>query len=105
MREFELLSDNSEWINKHPRYELGDGNWRQYPVYFIRNNLIFKAGWNSHVRFSSVMCLTNMLVSEGEMCWEGNRKEILHAENQKLQKFVFANKQYQKIRDDKINDL
>jgi phospholipid/cholesterol/gamma-HCH transport system ATP-binding protein len=36
------------------------------------------------------------------MCWEGNRKEILDTKNQKLQEFVFANKQYQKIRDDKI---
>jgi phospholipid/cholesterol/gamma-HCH transport system ATP-binding protein len=38
------------------------------------------------------------------MCWEGNRKEILHAENHKLQEFVFANKQYQRIRDDKVKE-
>ena len=43
-----------------------------------------------------------LFISEGEMCWEGNRTEILHTENQKLQEFVFANKQYQRIRDDKI---
>ena len=44
-----------------------------------------------------------VFISEGEMCWEGNRQEILQTDNQKLQEFVFANKQYQKIRDDKIN--
>jgi phospholipid/cholesterol/gamma-HCH transport system ATP-binding protein len=45
-----------------------------------------------------------LFISEGEMCWEGNRKEILHSTNQKLQEFVFANKQYQRIRDDKIKE-
>ena len=42
-----------------------------------------------------------LFISEGEMCWTGNKKEILDAENQKLREFVFANKQYQQIRDDK----
>ena len=42
-----------------------------------------------------------LFISEGEMCWSGNKEEILDAENQKLREFVFANKQYQKIRDDK----
>jgi len=44
-----------------------------------------------------------LFISDGEMVWEGNRKEILYSENKKLQEFVFANKQYQRIRDDKIN--
>ncbi|MGQ8337236.1 ABC transporter ATP-binding protein [Sunxiuqinia sp. A32] len=43
-----------------------------------------------------------LFISEGEMCWEGSKHEILHAKNNKLQEFVFANKQYQKIRDEKI---
>ncbi len=42
-----------------------------------------------------------LFISEGEMCWTGNKTEILDAENQKLREFVFANKQYQQIRDDK----
>ncbi len=59
---------------------------------------------NTHDMNSVMEIGDNILfISEGEMCWEGNRKEILHADNQKLQEFVFANKQYQKIRDDKIN--
>jgi phospholipid/cholesterol/gamma-HCH transport system ATP-binding protein len=61
---------------------------------------------NTHDMNSVMEIGDNILfISEGEMCWEGNRKEILHTENQKLQEFVFANKQYQRIRDDKINDL
>ncbi len=59
---------------------------------------------NTHDMNSVMEIGDNILfISEGEMCWEGNRTEILHSENQKLQEFVFANKQYQKIRDDKIN--
>lgn len=59
---------------------------------------------NTHDMNSVMEIGDNILfISEGEMCWEGNRQEILHADNQKLQEFVFANKQYQKIRDDKIN--
>lgn len=59
---------------------------------------------NTHDMNSVMEIGDNILfISEGEMCWEGNRKEILHAKNQKLQEFVFANKQYQKIRDDKLN--
>ena len=42
-----------------------------------------------------------LFISEGEMCWEGTKKEILHAENKKLQEFVFANKQYRQRRDEK----
>lgn len=58
---------------------------------------------NTHDMNSVMEIGDNILfISEGEMCWEGNRKEILYAENQKLQEFVFANKQYQRIRDDKI---
>ncbi len=59
---------------------------------------------NTHDMNSVMEIGDNILfIYEGEMCWEGNRKEILYAENHKLQEFVFANKQYQKIRDDKIN--
>jgi len=59
---------------------------------------------NTHDMNSVMEIGDNILfISEGEMCWEGNRKEILYSENQKLQEFVFANKQYQRIRDDKIN--
>ena len=58
---------------------------------------------NTHDMNSVMEIGDNILfISEGEMCWEGNQKEILHTENQKLQEFVFANKQYQRIRDDKI---
>jgi phospholipid/cholesterol/gamma-HCH transport system ATP-binding protein len=61
---------------------------------------------NTHDMNSVMEIGDNILfISEGEMCWEGNRTEILHAENQKLHEFVFANKQYQRIRDEKINDL
>jgi phospholipid/cholesterol/gamma-HCH transport system ATP-binding protein len=60
---------------------------------------------NTHDMNSVMEIGDNILfISEGEMCWEGNRKEILLTDNQKLQEFVFANKQYQKIRDDKINE-
>ena len=59
---------------------------------------------NTHDMNSVMEIGDNILfISDGEMCWEGNRKEILHSENHKLQEFVFANKQYQRIRDDKIN--
>jgi phospholipid/cholesterol/gamma-HCH transport system ATP-binding protein len=59
---------------------------------------------NTHDMNSVMEIGDNILfISDGEMCWEGNRKEILHSTNQKLQEFVFANKQYQRIRDDKIN--
>ncbi len=40
-----------------------------------------------------------LFISGGEMCWEGNKNEILETNNQKLNEFVFANKQYQQIRD------
>lgn len=43
-----------------------------------------------------------MFISEGEMCWEGSKHEILQTDNKKLNEFVFANKQYRQIRDDKI---
>ena len=59
---------------------------------------------NTHDMNSVMEIGDNILfISEGEMCWEGNRKEILHSDNQKLQEFVFANKQYQRIRDEKLN--
>jgi len=40
-----------------------------------------------------------LFISEGEVCWAGNKEEILDAENRKLREFVFANKQYRQIRD------
>lgn len=58
---------------------------------------------NTHDMNSVMEIGDNILfISDGEMCWEGNRKDILFADNQKLQDFVFANKQYQQIRDNKI---
>lgn len=45
-----------------------------------------------------------LFISEGEMCWEGTKKEILSTQNKKLQEFVFANRQYRKIRDEKIKN-
>ncbi|MDX9883068.1 MAG: ATP-binding cassette domain-containing protein [Prolixibacteraceae bacterium] len=42
-----------------------------------------------------------LFISEGEMCWIGNKEEILDATNQKLKEFVFANKQYQQTRNEK----
>jgi phospholipid/cholesterol/gamma-HCH transport system ATP-binding protein len=58
---------------------------------------------NTHDMNSVMEIGDNILfISEGELCWEGNRTQILHSDNQKLHEFVFANKQYQKIRDDKI---
>lgn len=60
---------------------------------------------NTHDMNSVMEIGDNILfISEGEMCWKGNRKEILHSDNQKLQEFVFANKQYQRIRDDKLEE-
>jgi len=60
---------------------------------------------NTHDMNSVMEIGDNILfISDGEMCWEGNRKEILSTDNQKLQEFVFANKQYQKLRDDKMNE-
>lgn len=44
-----------------------------------------------------------LFISEGETCWEGTKNEILHAENKKLEEFVFANKQYRQTRDEKID--
>jgi phospholipid/cholesterol/gamma-HCH transport system ATP-binding protein len=45
-----------------------------------------------------------VFISDGALCWTGNRHEILHTDNQTLKEFVFANKQYQKIRDEKIDE-
>lgn len=60
---------------------------------------------NTHDMNSVMEIGDNILfISEGEKCWEGNRKEILHAQNQKLQEFVFANRQYKQIRDDRIEN-
>nr|MBD3621522.1 ATP-binding cassette domain-containing protein [Sunxiuqinia sp.] len=43
-----------------------------------------------------------LFISEGVKTWEGTKEEILHAQNKKLQEFVFANKTYRQIRDVKI---
>ena len=42
-----------------------------------------------------------LFISDGEMCWEGTKDEILHANNKTLEEFVFANKQYRQRRDEK----
>ncbi len=58
---------------------------------------------NTHDMNSVMEIGDNILfISEGELCWEGNRNEILYSENQKLQEFVFANKKYKKMRDKKL---
>ncbi|MFY9151306.1 MAG: ATP-binding cassette domain-containing protein [Prolixibacteraceae bacterium] len=58
---------------------------------------------NTHDMNSVMEIGDNILfISEGETCWEGNRHEILYAQNQKLQEFVFANKKYKKLRDKKL---
>ena len=43
-----------------------------------------------------------LFISEGEKEWEGTKTEILYTTNKKLQEFVFANRQYRQIRDEKI---
>jgi phospholipid/cholesterol/gamma-HCH transport system ATP-binding protein len=43
-----------------------------------------------------------VFISEGELCWEGTKNEILHVQNKKLEEFVFANKQYRQTRDEKL---
>ena len=45
-----------------------------------------------------------IFISEGELCWEGTKNEILHVKNKKLEEFVFANKQYRQTRDEKIEE-
>jgi len=45
-----------------------------------------------------------LFISEGEMGWEGDKTEILHAENKTLQEFVFANRQYKQIRDARLEN-
>jgi phospholipid/cholesterol/gamma-HCH transport system ATP-binding protein len=32
-----------------------------------------------------------LFISEGVKCWEGNNKEVLNADNEKLNTFIFAN--------------
>ena len=44
-----------------------------------------------------------LFIADGMMCWEGNKEEILYAENKQLQEFVFANRQYRQIRDQKLS--
>ncbi len=57
---------------------------------------------NTH-DMNSVMEIGDQVVfiSEGEICWTGSKTEILYAENRKLGEFVFANKQYRQIRDER----
>ncbi len=45
-----------------------------------------------------------LFISGGEMGWEGTKHEILKTDNQKLNEFVFANKQYRQIRDARIEN-
>jgi len=37
-----------------------------------------------------------VFIYQGEKCWEGNKDEILHTDNEKLNNFVFATKFYKK---------
>lgn len=60
---------------------------------------------NTHDMNSVMEIGDNILfISEGEMCWEGSRHEILYANNKTLEEFVFANKQYRQRRDEKKED-
>ncbi|MDD4190526.1 MAG: ATP-binding cassette domain-containing protein [Mangrovibacterium sp.] len=42
-----------------------------------------------------------LFIDEGKAEWEGTKTEILYTDNQKLQNFVFANRQYRQIRDER----
>ncbi|MHA7111511.1 ABC transporter ATP-binding protein [Sunxiuqinia elliptica] len=58
---------------------------------------------NTHDMNSVMEIGDNILfISEGEKSWEGTKHDILHADNKKLQEFVFANKTYRQRRDEKI---
>ena len=55
---------------------------------------------NTH-DMNSVMAVGDnvIFIYKGEKHWEGNKSEILHTDNQKLNDFVFASDLYKKIRD------
>ncbi len=42
-----------------------------------------------------------LFIHQGEKCWEGTRHEILHSGNQTLDDFIFANKLYAQMRNEK----
>jgi phospholipid/cholesterol/gamma-HCH transport system ATP-binding protein len=56
---------------------------------------------NTH-DMNSVMVIGDkiLFISEGKAEWEGTKTDILYTTNQKLQEFVFANRQYRQIRDE-----
>jgi phospholipid/cholesterol/gamma-HCH transport system ATP-binding protein len=39
-----------------------------------------------------------VFISQGEVCWPGPNKEILHSNNDRLNEFIFANKLYAQMR-------
>lgn len=45
-----------------------------------------------------------LFISEGRTEWEGTKEEILRTTNQKLQDFVFANRQYRTMREERIDN-
>lgn len=45
-----------------------------------------------------------LFISEGITEWEGTKTEILKTTNQKLQEFVFANRRYRDIREERIDE-
>ncbi|MGD9557375.1 MAG: ABC transporter ATP-binding protein [Mangrovibacterium sp.] len=59
---------------------------------------------NTH-DMNSVMEIGDQIIFiyEGTVEWEGTKTDILYTENQKLQDFVFANRQYRAIRDERKN--
>jgi phospholipid/cholesterol/gamma-HCH transport system ATP-binding protein len=60
---------------------------------------------NTHDMNSVMEIGDNILfISEGKREWEGTKTEILHTTNQKLQEFVFANRRYREIRDERIDE-
>lgn len=42
-----------------------------------------------------------LFIDEGKAEWEGTKTEILYTDNEKLRDFVFANRQYRQIRDER----
>jgi len=46
-----------------------------------------------------------LFISKGEVAWQGTNREILNTENQKLNAFIFANKMYAKMREERKKEM
>jgi phospholipid/cholesterol/gamma-HCH transport system ATP-binding protein len=42
-----------------------------------------------------------VLISDGEICWEGSKHDILNSDNETLNDFVFANSLAKQLRNEK----